>query len=93
MRSLDWTMWQHGRSSEHGNLSISNVGDHMADPSCKEMFSCVIHIMVKGLDHYSGKSLGTLMPIDYNVAAGQQGQRAQKGDNSFGLDSIATEFY
>jgi len=67
---------------------------HMTNPTFKGMCKFVVNIVVEGLDHQSGKSLGirSCQP----VAAwlwGSRDSEHKKDDNFFGLDSIATEFY
>ena len=84
---------QGSRGSKHKTDDISLILEFLDMKLCRDVCKYMIHIVVVGLDHRSSESMGTRMPTGISASAGQQGQRAQKGDNSFGLDSIATEFY
>ena len=64
----------------------------MADPSCKEMCSYVIHIVVEGHDRWSGQSSGTCMPTAAALLRGSRDSEHKKDDISFILDSIAMKF-
>jgi hypothetical protein len=63
--------WQEQR---HGDAYIFSVVVHMTKKTCGYVFKYMMHIVVKGLDHWSGETSGTRMPTGISTAAGQQGQ-------------------
>jgi hypothetical protein len=62
---------------QHGDAYILSVVIPMTKKTCGYVCKNMLHIVVEGLDHRSGETLGTRMPTGISTAAGQQGQRAQ----------------